>query len=237
MIVSKLAPCPSRISSLGHAQHIRRLAADAPGKVAGCIHQFVRRNHARDQAPGRGRGGVDRIGGEEELRGACHADRARQDPRPAVARHQTHLEKGGAEDRALRRDAHVGETGDIIAEPDGRTVDRGDHRHLDAPHRLDETMDAIAVALADVHGGSGKGARARAHRLQIAAGGKGLARAGQNDATDVAVLVDAPGRIGEQLAIAVLAERIAALGPVDRERGYGAGFLEQKCGHLASGKE
>src|ERR1051325_11492311 len=79
--------------------------------------------------------------------------------------------------------------------------------------------------------GAAEGAGALAHRLQVSAGGEGLTGAGQNGTTDVTVGIDAGAGFREQLAVAVLAQRIARFRPVDGEGDDGTVFLEQQGGH------
>ena len=176
---------------------------------------------------------IDRVAGEDKFGGAGHADDARQDPRPAVAGHQPDLQECRAEDRGVGGDAHVGKTGDIVAEADRRTVDGGDQRHLDAPDRAHDAMNAVAIALADMHARAGEHAGAFAHRLDIAAGRERGTGAGQDGAAHLAVGVDARRGVREQFAVAVLAQRIARLGAVDRQRDDVAGLLEQQRAHAA----
>ena len=232
MIVSKLTFWPSRIMLLGHAQHVRRLAAIlAASAFASSIRVAAgttRLMSPQDSAVVR----VDRVAGEEQFGGAGMADDARQDPRTAVAGHQADLEERRAEDRIVGGDAHVGEASDIVAEADRRTVDRRDQRHFECPRALHDAVDAVAIPLADMHAGTGEAAGAFAHRFDVAAGRERRTRAGQNGAAHLAVGVDAAQRLGEQLAVALLAQAdcgsrrrlivSVTTGPV---------FLEQQGGH------
>jgi len=62
--------------------------------------------------------------------------------------------------------------------------------------------------------GAGKRAGAFPHRLEIAPRGEGFAGSGQDGAAHAAIGIDAPGRLGEQFAVAFLAERIARFRPL-----------------------
>ena len=151
-------------------------------------------------------GGGDRIGGEEQLGRAGHADGARQDPGAAVAGHQSDLEKRRTEHRVAGRDADVRQTGDVVAQPDGGPVHGRDQRDLDPPQRAHHLVDAAPIALADVFLRTGKGAAFLAHRLDVAASRERRASAGQDGATQIGIGIDLGAGFGEQLAVALLAQ-------------------------------
>jgi len=92
-------------------------------------------------------------------------------------------------------------------------------------------VDAAPVALADMHADAGERSGALAHRFEVAAGGERLAGAGQNDTAQLTIGVDLRRRIGEQLAIALLAQGIAGVGPIDRKGCDRTVFLEQQRRH------
>src|SRR6185295_4768922 len=99
------------------------------------------------------------------------------------ARDQANLQERCPEDCGIRRQAHVGKTGDIVAEPDCRTIHGGNQGYFQSPKTLDDAMDAIAITLANVHAGASKGAAAFAHRLDVATGRKGRTSTSQDCAT------------------------------------------------------
>src|SRR5690348_13414190 len=94
-------------------------------------------------------------------------------------------------------------------------------------------MDAVAITVTDLRAAAGKSTRALAHRLDVAAGREGRSGAGEDGAADVAVFVDAFAGLGKELAVAFLAQRIAAFGPVDGERDDVPGLLEQERCHVS----
>src|SRR3569832_2253038 len=217
--------------ALRHAQHVRRLARNLACEDIRLLHEVSGRNDAADKAPVQCRLRIDRIAGEEQLRGAVMADGARQDPRTAVARHEADLQERGAEYRIVGGEPHVGQTGHVVAKADRRSIHRGDQRHLQVPQALHDAMDARPIALADVHAGTGKGARPLAHRLDVAAGRERRACANQDRTADRAVGVDRGTSIGEQRPIAVLAQRVAAFRPGERQRDDGTVLFDQQGGH------
>ena len=217
---------------LGHAQDVRCLTANLVGDGTGAVHQFGGGHNVGDEAPFFGGGGADGVAGVEKLAGARHADHARQEPRTAVAGYEADLEEGRAEDRRVGGDARVTQASHIIAEADGGAVDRRDDRHFDAPDRADNTMDAVAVMLADVDACAAETVGALFHGFDIAACREGLARACQDDATDITVGIDAGCGLGEILRIVRRAERVADFGAVDGQGYHVAVFFKQQgIGH------
>ena len=141
---------------LCHAQHMRRLLCHFLGERAGFRHQVVMRHHAADEAPFAGGFRVDHIACEEQFSRAGRADDPRQQPRTAITGHKADLQKGGAKDGLVRRDAGVGKAGHVIAEPDGRSVDGGDHRYFEGPEGFHDAVDAGVVAARDINAGPAK---------------------------------------------------------------------------------
>src|SRR5690242_18456091 len=91
-------------------------------------------------------------------------------------------------------------------------------------------MDAVAITLADVNTRTGKRTRTFAHRLHVSARREGGAGARQDHAAHIPVTIDAGTCLAEQLAVALLSQRISGFGPIDGERDQGAILFEQKRG-------
>ena len=213
---------------LGHAQDVRCLTANLVGDGTGAVHQFGGGHNVGDEAPFFGGGGADGVAGVEKLAGACHADHARQKPCATIAGDEADLEKGCAENCRVGGDARVAQASHVIAEANGRTIDRRDDRHFDAPDGADDAVDAVAVMLADVDACAAETVGAFFHGLNVSARRESLARACQNDTAHVTVSIDAGCGLGEIFRVIRRAERIADFRPVDGQGDDVAVFLEQQ---------
>src|SRR5207248_7517455 len=150
----------------------------------------------------------------------------------AIAGYKSHPKKACGKDRTVGCDPQIGETRDVVAKADCRTIHGGDQRHFDGPDRAHHAMNSVSIALTDAHPPARKCTTLIAHRFQVSAAREGSAGAGQNRAADVAVGIDASCGILEKLAVARLTERVARLGPVDRQCDDRSRFLKQECRHL-----
>src|SRR5690606_36401339 len=200
----------------------------------GALHQFGVGHDLGDKSPGLRRMSVYGVARVKKFACPRHADDTRQKPGATVAGDKADLEEGRAEDRRFGGKARIAKAGDIIAEADCGTVHGGDYRHLDAPDRAHDAMDAVAITLADMDARTGKALTPLAPRLDIATRRKRLARTRQNDAAHIAVGIDALRRAAEILRVLGRSQRIAALRPVDGQSDHMPFFfIDQRIAHCA----
>src|ERR1700676_3481319 len=149
----------------------------------------------------------DRVAGEQDLQRDPGRDEPgqRRGPRGAAA----HLHLADRERRVLGGHAQVTALGEQETAGPGDPVDGGDRRlgDVDVPAELGEEVQRR-------HRQSGIG-----HFLQVAAGAERLVpRAGQHQNPGAGVVVETP-RSGEQAFPYGRVQRVAGLGPFDREPG------------------
>jgi hypothetical protein len=174
-----------------HPHRMRRVGGDLVGDLARLDHQLVVRHHLGNQAAGQGFLRAQHVAGQAHLGGLGKADHARQQEGAAIAGHDADLDEALGEAGALASDAHVAHAGQVAAGADGRTVHRGDQRHLGLLDGQRYPLDAVAVIGAG-HRRAVRGQAAAAavrHLLDVAAGGEGAAGAGDDADADVVVLV------------------------------------------------
>jgi hypothetical protein len=158
--------------------------------------------------------GRDHAAGQDQLERAGEADHAGQEVGAAIARHQSDLDEGRAELGPGPRDSQVAHAGEIEASADRRTIDRGDQRLGELGDAPRYRLDAANVAGPQLGWIAREHARARAHGLDVAAGVKGLAGAGQDHAADCVVTLGAIER-GDELLAHFVAVGVARLRSVE----------------------
>ena len=162
--------------------------------------------------------GLDRAAGEDQLQGAAHADRARQPLRAAVDQRHAPAALEETEGRLGRGDAQVAPERQLDSAGEAPAVDRGDRRlgrgEAGRAHR--------PVRVVDVE----------VHRLQVGAGAEGLA-AGAGEDEDAGALVGLEvGQALPERRRRRRVDRVAPLGPVDRQdRGGPDPLVAQLVGH------
>ena len=160
---------------------------------------------------------------QHQLGRAAQADEPRQRPARAAVGREADRGVGHREARRLGREHDVG--GDREAHPAaGRRAAHGaDHRRVERGQRLDPGMELLA---------SRRRRRARRRpasrmQLQVAADAEVLARAGEDHGADVARRAGPPPRRASAVASSQV-ERVARLGPVERDRRDPVADLERR---------
>ena len=176
------APMPSRASSLAKTRgEAGLLGLDALVEVRACrdlldradgqrrlpgelarprqrgVDELVVEDHAVDEAEDVGLLGADGVAHEVHLQRLVLAHEPRKALRPAEAGDDPELDLGLAEERRLRRDAHVAGHGQLAAAAEGETVDRGDGddaRAREAAQQIVRGLQQLAPA-GLVHRGEG----------------------------------------------------------------------------------
>ncbi len=195
-------------------------------------------DHFRDQPDFQRFGRTDHLAGEGHLGGFGHADQLRQQERPTIPGDDAQLHEAFGEARLFRRDTDVAHAGQIAARADSGPVHGGDGRDLQIVEGQRNVVDVALIVVANLVGATFRQALAVAHVLDIAAGGKSAARAGENHAFDAVVAGDFIGRVQKGLVLALARERIARLGLV-----HGQGddravlFVDQKITHRFLGEK
>src|SRR5712692_6651011 len=145
------------------------------------------------------------------------AHEARQVARAVPGVHAAHPGARLAEDRVLRGDREVAEDVEDVPAADRKAVDHGDHRLWDVPDRAVERLHVHGPL--DLGASGARRVAALTALLLVAARAECLvARARQHHHADGRVPARVRERLG-QLGDGPRAERVAHLGPVDRDPG------------------
>lgn len=142
----------------------------------------------------------------------------------AIARDEANLQEGDAIAGGIRRDADISHAGDIAAEANCRAVDGGDQRNFEIVESAHDHVDAVLVVVAHFSGAAGEGADAVAHGLDVTAGRKAFAGAGEDGAADGLVGVDLIADVFYRLTVARFAEGVHGVRTVQRQDRDGAFF-------------
>jgi hypothetical protein len=198
------------------------------------LQQAVVGNDPGDQVALQRPLGVDRLRGEQHLErdaGAAGVDEA-DDAAVAVVEAAAGLE--GAEHRPLGGDSDVAGERRLQAAGERPAVDRTDDRLVDPVHAPGEAVEAELGDLPQVVGPPAGDDR-RDVLLQVGAGAKGLARAGEDGDIDRVVLGEVgPG--GDHRAVDLRADRVSRLGPVDRHVGDPVALLVEDDALVCQGR-
>ena len=197
------------------------------------VQQRLVRDHLADQADAYGLLRVDGIAGVEQLGGLGRADDRRQLPETADVADQPALDEQLGEHRLFRGDADVGVERQLHAPADRRAVHRRDHRlaALDGGHRGRGRLEAHPHR----RGGRGSGPGFADHQLlHVVAGAEGRVGAGDYHAARFRVGVG-EAEAGLQLGVGAAVQRVAALGPVQRDAGDVVGHVVEDTGELFRG--
>ena len=160
--------------------------------------------------------GVEDLPGEDHLARLRHAHHARQEVRPTPVGMQAAPDEGLREPRGAGGEADVAGEGQVHPGADGGAVHRGDERLRRVAHLQHR---AVARRRHALHERPPATRLVRVlHRLDVATGAKALARAGDDDHAYVRV-VDGAREAGRQVFAQRAAERVEAVGPVQRQRG------------------
>jgi hypothetical protein len=116
----------------------------------GCWQQVPGGGDAGGQAEFDGGGRRDAVAGVEVLAGPQDRGEQRPEGGAAVAGHQAHGDVRVGQVGPLGDQYDVGQHGQAAAQPDGRAVDRGDHRQREAEQLLDD-LRAFPQALVPSH--------------------------------------------------------------------------------------
>jgi hypothetical protein len=126
-----------------------------------------------------------------------------------------------AEARTVGGDDDVAHHRQLAAAAQCEACHRGDHRLAHLAHRLPVAGDEVAQV--GVHVGLGR------HRADVGAGREGLLVAGDDDAADAVVTVEAQHR-GAQFLHQAVVQRVQLLRPVQRDHRGTAGAIAVDCG-------
>ncbi len=155
--------------------------------------------------------GLDPHPGQGELLGLQQADLRTPHQRTTVSGYQTDLHVRVGEVRGLGDVDDVGQRGQAAAQPDGRAIDRGDHRDAAAQHADDEVaavLDGllpqrlVVAKLVEV--------------VEVAAGRERPARTGDYCRPCTGVLVERLPDLG-QPHVQVVVDGVERIGPVERD--------------------
>ncbi len=154
---------------------------------------------------------------------ASHADRLLQQHREAPSGHHPDTGVGVAEARPLGCDEEVAVERDLESAGDRGPVDRADHRLVHVGERAARSR-AWFLTVVDV--GRAQVAGRRPELLQVEAGAEGRIGAGEDHDVDVVATVGLAHQLGQQ-AQHLRRQRVACLGPVQRDGGDPLRHLEQ----------
>ena len=163
-------------------------------------------------------GGDDGVTGESHQAGLGDADDARQQPGAAIAGNYAQAHEAFGEQRRTGRQADVAHTGQVQAGADRRTVDRCDHRDVQLIQRQRDTLDAVAVGIAQLIGRTGEDALATTHVLDVATGAKSAAVAGQHHDPCRAITTQLSAKVDELLDLLRRGQRIPSFRMVHADR-------------------
>ena len=203
---------------LEEAQGRRRVGRDLAGVFAGLVEQLVRLDDIVDQAPALGRLRVVEVEEEPDLARPLLPDHAREIGRAVTGIEGPDPRAGLAEAGSRRRDREVTEHMQHVPATDSHTVDGRDDRLGQGAHEFVEVLDLEESRLGLAIGTGG------CPLLDVTPGAEGLvAGAGEDHRRDALVspcvlegcdeLIDGPS-----------AERVVALGTIDRHDGVGVLF-------------
>jgi len=106
----------------GQAHCVSRVRRHPRCQFVGGVHQMLRRDHLRYQAPLFRLSGVDGVAGEHHFRCPRQPNQPRQQPGSTVARNDAELDEALSELGLFRGNPHVAHAGQIESGPDGRLV-------------------------------------------------------------------------------------------------------------------
>ena len=194
------------VDRLLRRQHRRqRHGGDGVGDFERLLDQILQRHDARDEPRALGFLGIHHAPGEDEVHRLRLADRMREPLRAADAGNDAELDFRLSEFGVIGGDDEIALQGKLAAAAEREARDRGDHR---LARRRDAVPSRGEIAEKRV------GERLVRHLFDVGAGGERLVRAGDDDAADIAVgleAVDGASEFAHQRAV----ERIERGRPVE----------------------
>lgn len=200
---------------LGRKDRQRRVGRDPLRIVVGGVHQLLRRDYLVQQPHLPGSLGVHHVGGQQQFHRQGVGDLAWQPHRAAAAGEEPAFGFHHRESRFGHRDANVGAAQHFKATGDTRTIHRGNDRLVDR-ETVQDGMDGVqgipSLGFGKVAGEFGN------EFLQIGVGAEIPPDAGDHG-NPGAVVVTEVGPCVSQIAEMFHIQRVARLGPVDRNGG------------------
>ena len=200
----------------------RSAVAEQGEHVVDARVELRRRNAVMHESDAMRFGGIERFGGEEQTPRLTHADGG-DDVRRNHRRHEAEFHFGKSELRRVRGDDDVAARDESDAAAVRRAVHARDGRLRQVVQRAHQFREALRIGAIVGF----RQVRHAAHPVQVGAGGKRSAVAGEHDGADRGVFVELGQRVGEFVDQLVV-ERVVDVGTVQRRRarrGLSSGYI------------